>query len=91
MAWRCRFLTARRNQRSPDALIDFHTGALRVRFGVLWVARGLLVVVDSPLEGSTARASRALRAARPAILLGRLHFEESGAFDRSVSVVVEID
>ena len=47
--------------------------------------------MDSSLEGSTARASRALRAARPAVLLGRADFEEGGAFDRPVSVVVEID
>ena len=32
MAWRCRFLTARRSQHgsAPDALVDFHTD-LRVR------------------------------------------------------------
>ena len=28
MAWRCRFLTARRN-RAPDALVDFHKGTCR--------------------------------------------------------------
>ena len=47
--------------------------------------------MDYSLEGSTARASRALRAARPAVLLGGADFAEGGALDRSVSVVVEID
>ena len=59
-----------------------------------WGARNLIstqVGVDYSLEGSTARASRALRAAQPAVLLGRLHFEKGGSFDRSVSVVVEVD
>ena len=39
MAWRCRFLTARRNQRghviaenAPDTLVDFHTGPVAAAF-----------------------------------------------------------
>merc|ERR1712100_792101 len=32
MAWRCRFLAARRSQHgTPDALVDFHTGGRRRR------------------------------------------------------------
>ena len=65
--------------------------ALRVRCGVFCVARRVLVGVDYSLERAAGRASRALRVARPAILLGLLHSEKGDAFDRSVSVVVEVD
>ena len=65
MAWRCRFLTARRNQRghviTPDTLVDFHTGAdlevVRVKVeGVRRVLRDYLArrpfvhVHNSPLH-----------------------------------------
>ena len=65
MAWRCRFLTARRNQRghviTPDTLVDFHTGAdlevVRVKVeGVRRVLRddlarrALVHVNNSPLH-----------------------------------------
>ena len=58
MAWRCRFLTARRNQRghvAPDTLVDFHTDRDSLALGALADCAGFRSVSGS-LGGSQCRA-----------------------------------